>query len=343
MSTHLTAPIFASGLMLGPGSLLGVGGKDRERTMYFVDPANGNDSNSGDADQPVKSPLVAYNKCTDGAGDIVVQVNNGLSTGSGRLSASVPFVWAKNNTHFIGNCAPSMTGQRSRITGTAVATNGVSGVNALTPMFAITADGCEFANLEFFDDYASDGAICVQMTNAHGNYFYNCNIQGMGGAGATGATSRSLVLASCNNNRFVGCEIGCDTVARTAANSSLEVAKAAGGLASARNRFEDCSFVSWGSGSGTGMFFLKVAANGIDRELMFKNCEFKNRGANSGGVTQAFAFSVAAGPGGDIFLPKSFTNCASWNAVDTGAIWSDLNVVTPATNKGGIIQAVVHA
>jgi hypothetical protein len=161
--------------------------------------------------------------------------------------------------------------------------------------------------------------------------------------GSQGATSRCLAMTKCDDNTFISCEIGNDTVARTAANASVEFVASTVGCA--RNKFYNCFFPSYCTGSGTGAFFVKTAAaKTLDRYVLFKDCIFHNAGTQSGGVTQASAFSLSASSGGNVLLINTWTNCASWNTgADTGIIWSGDNSATPATNKGGILQVIVHA
>ena len=73
-----------AGLPLSMGSR-GVG------SVFFVDPTNGNNNNSGRAPEQAFSTLnAAYNACTSNAGDTIILGANATHT------LSAPIAWTKN-------------------------------------------------------------------------------------------------------------------------------------------------------------------------------------------------------------------------------------------------------
>lgn len=78
---------------------------------YYLDPANGDDTNDGlSPDKAVKTLPVAYGLLTENQNDILFYI-----AGTGSISLSSSFTWAKSYTHFIGICAPVSAGKRARI------------------------------------------------------------------------------------------------------------------------------------------------------------------------------------------------------------------------------------
>src|SRR3990172_12943556 len=85
---------------------------------FFVDPANGNNANSGTSpDQAVASIATAHGLCTADQNDVVFFI--GGATGNA-LTAALD--WSKDYTHLIGLSGdlPGM-GQRCRVTGSTTA------------------------------------------------------------------------------------------------------------------------------------------------------------------------------------------------------------------------------
>src|SRR5262249_48954520 len=135
--------------------------------------------------------------------------------------------------------SPSMFAQRARIappTGTYTQATFNSG-----NFIVVTGSGCTFSNISVFNGFSTGGTNQIAWTdNGSRNSYYKCNIDGMAdAASAADAGSRSLKIGSAGSgeNYFSHCVIGGDTVARSAANASLELA---GGTP--RNVFEDCIF-----------------------------------------------------------------------------------------------------
>ena len=296
--------------------------------IYFVDAVNGNDtSGDGSAGNPFASIAAGYAMCSAGNNDVVVVVGNGSTTATQRITATL--TWAKNATHLIGICAPTVFAQRARIAPT---TTGA----AFTPFVTISAAGCIFQNIEFYQGFATGttAQINVSVTGQR-NVFKNCSFSGMGdAASAADAGSRSLVVGSGGNgeNLFLDCTIGLDTVTRGAANASLELA---GGTP--RNTFRGCIFVADASASSP-FHVLGTGASCIDRVTLFQNCMFINA-IKSGATTMTAAVSLTnASPGGLL----AFDSCMFIGATkigDTNALansYIDMSAVSAAAGGLGV-------
>lgn len=276
---------------------------------YYCDPQTGSDSNNGQQPVftgqpgygPVQSLAAGYALMAEGNNDVLVLIGNGLSTGSARLSAG--FTWAKDAAHLMGVCPPSPMNARARI---APAT----GATAFANFFTLTGKGCMFANVSFFQGFATGttNQICFTLT-ASNNSFYNCGFLGMGDTqSAVDTGSRSLVITG-DENYFSNCQIGLDTIVRTVLNSTIEFK---GG--SARNVFENCIFPALSSTSAACLIVLGAATAVLDRFTLFRRCTFWNASTFSGGAAATGAIKLLASSGGGIMLD----NCTEYGFTTWG-------------------------
>jgi hypothetical protein len=259
------------GVPVGGGLLPPMGGSGR---VYFVDPANGSDGNTGDTPGDAKDTVgAAEDVCTDKAGDTIYLLNDGNTTGTSRES-TVPLVWDKDNTHLIGLCAPSWFSQRSRITPASGATI------QSEPFMTVSGHGNYFKNLQIAH-WGDTDTIDASGVNVEGNrnVFENCHIVGIGGANVGDQAAAVDLQIDGEENVFINCVIGTDTVARSAANSNV---KFGGGAAeeAARNLFINCIFPMWAD-AGTPYFINAAAATDTQRFQMFRGCSFINTGTST--------------------------------------------------------------
>ena len=313
--THL------SGLQVAGVPTMGVGGMPfLTGTWYFVDAVYGSDGNTGAADDPMATIAAAYAKCVEGKNDVVVLVSHPTTAdnavGTHRLTSQL--VWAKSATHMIGICAPTTIGQRARISHPTTDTTNTA------DLLKITASGCYFSNFSIFQGVgqAATAEKLCQITGSR-NYFENVAFQGIGSSvGGTVAAGYSLYLNGAEENTFVGCQIGVDTVARTAANFSVLFAGAA-----KRNLFKGCIFPMLAT--ATSPFFISCATSGgVDRFNLFQQCLFHNA-VNSTGTSIDAVVQFHATQGGTTIMD----NCTSvgaddWTPTDTGVV----RILGPVSN-----------
>lgn len=297
--------------------------------IYYVDGTNGDDSRDGTSiATAVKTLTQGYSLLRSGKHDAIVLVSDPTSTNACTVRVDASFNWNKPATHLFGQSAPVLFSQRARLAPTATTT-------AFASFFTVSASGCMFFNVQFFQGFNTGVAaeICMNVTGSR-NYFKNCHFAGMGDtASATDTGSRSLKIGSAGSgeNVFEDCVIGIDTVARTVANASLELAGA-----TARNVFRRCIFPFLATNAGV-LGILGTGANCIDRINIFDDCLFANALKSTGiTMTQIISFTVA-NPGGLIVLKKCML-------VATTTKWGDTNglantfIDMPATSQasGGI-------
>lgn len=298
--------------------LLGLAGGD----VYFLDPTNGNDSHDGKTPETAFATLpIAYAALTANQHDILVYI-----AGTGSISLSAAFTWAKSYTHFIGVCAPTNIAQRARIFQASTATG-------LSPLFTVSASGCMFANLYIFqgvDDATS--LINVSVTGGR-NYFKNVHFAGGGHATQAVDGGASLKLDAAEENLFEDCTIGVDTIdAATGMMGILFDSEAH------RNTFKNC-VVRLRAGNGGAGFVEVVDATGIDRDTLFDNCVFLNNSATD--LTSGFVIPAGMGAPRKLLLKDCMIlGTAKLDANDRGVLYGNMNAVTGADTSGEAVQLI---
>jgi hypothetical protein len=303
--------------------------------VWFVDPLNGADGNSGKTPKLALATLYqAHNKATANNNDVVYLIGNGAAAATARLSTALAqtidstattgtLTWSKAATHLIGITAPTRVSQRARIappTGTYTAATFGSG---------------NFQNIDVFNGFSTGGVNQIAWTDSGGrNSYLNMNFQGMGDAESAGDTgSRSLIVSGLNGeNTFVNCTIGLDTIQRVSGASEMEFL-----TFTPRNIFDGCIILT--NAAANANFWCKITANSIDRWVLFRNCTFINPtlGAAGGAATaMTVGFSIAASqPGVAIFH-----NCVTYGATKITA--SSLAVTNqPASAASGSLAATI--
>lgn len=296
--------------------------------VYYVNPVSGSDTAGvGSLAKPFRTIAQAYAQCVSGNNDVVALIGNGAASGTARVDAS--FTWAKNATHLVGLCSPVLTSQRARIAPT-------STTAAFTPYWTVSGNGCIFQNIQWFMGFTTGTTSQIGMVvTGSRNYFSRCHIAGMGdAASAQSAGSRSLVVGSAGSgeNLFEDCTIGLDTVTRTQANASLELAGA-----TPRNVFRRCIFPFMTSAAGV-LGILGTGNGCIDRTTIFDDCLFDNAIKSTSTQMTVLASMTTAAPGGLLYFKK----CAMVGATkfgDTNALavsYIDMAAVSAAAGGLGV-------
>jgi hypothetical protein len=294
----------------------------RNAKYYFWDPATGSDGNSGLApDEALATLAAAYAKCTANQHDTIFYIAG--STGP-TLAAAI--TWAKNYTHLIGICAPSMTAQRARIHNEAT--------TGITPLFNITASGCIFKNFYIFQGVNEAVAnVNVQVSGGR-NYFENVHFAGGGHASQAidGGASLRLV-GSEGENMFLNCTIGVDTILTATGYRTLAII---GGTP--RNVFKDCHFIQY-AGSTSAMFVEWEALSAVDRYMLFDNCSFINTGSST--MAAAFVIPASVPSHRRCFLKDCVGyGFGAWDANDRGVLMGNMNDITGADTSGVMVEMV---
>jgi hypothetical protein len=320
--TTFSGPVVCPGGFIGPafGGMIPFSG-----TYYYVNPLSGADGNTGTSPaQAFKTLDAALSACTEGNNDVVFlisEVNDGTTT-SATLTANLN--WNKDSTHLVGICAPTMVGQRARI-----AASGTT----FTPLITLSANNCYFSNVSIWGGFGTGGAsnITLNITGSR-NAFENVSIQGLADATSAGGTgARVMKITGGGENTFSNCSIGVDTVQRTAANYTVELA---GGTA--RNIFRNCLFPSWVSSGGTGgAIMYAAAASAIDRYTLLDSCLFINA-VSSTGSTLTDVVSLPASAGGMVVMRNCITVGFTGLGTATAISQMYIDMAAPSNSAGGL-------
>lgn len=305
------------------GTLLaGTAGND-----YFVDPANGNNANSGTTPgNAFASIATAFAACTANQHDCVWYI-----AGSSGINLSAALNWNKNYTHLVGICAPTRTAQRSRIFQ-------LSTLTGASPLLTVSATGCIFQNFYIFQGVNDATSLINVSVTGQRNYFENVHFAGGGHAAQAIDGGASLMLNGAAENTFLNCTIGVDTI--DAATGMMCMLMDGDAL---RNRFIDCDFIIEAGHTGAG-FVEVVDSTGIDRYNIFRNCTFLNSNAPNFTIASAFVIpAIAANRPSRLYL----FNCmgygfSKWDASDRVILFGNMDAVTGA-DLSGVAKELVTA
>lgn len=265
--------------------------------FFWVDETNGSDGNTGGPGDAFKTLSAALAKCTNNNNDVI------FLTGTAHVSATV--AWNKSRVHLVGLAPDLRSNARARISQT--------GSAVFSPLVNVTGSECRFINIGAFHGFADASAQICWADSGGRNYYQRCAFLGMANATAGAqAGGRSLVVDTAGESYFYQCQIGLDTITRSAANASLEFK---GGTP--RNTFEECVFPVLTS-SAAALFVITAGAAAMDRDQIFQRCVFVNQ-IGSTSTQMTVGFSMVASSGGLIVLQ----NCTSVGATkwgDTGAL-----------------------
>ena len=311
MTTHQDMLYHLGGLPVLAGVPFGINAK-----YYFVDPANGSDNASGRrVDEPLATLAAAEDLCVANRHDTVFYI-----AGSSGINLSAALTWDKNYTHLIGIAAPTMVAQRARIFQ-------LSTLTGASPLITISATGSIFKNVYIFQGVADNTSLINVSVTGGRNYFENVHFAGGGHATQAVDGGASLKLDGAEENTFVDCTIGVDTIdAATGMMGILFDGEAH------RNLFRNCVVRMRASSSGAG-FVEIVDSTGIDRDTIFDNCLFLNNSATA----MASGFVIPAGMGAPrkILLKDCMTlGATTLDANDRGVLFGNMNAVTGADLSG---------
>ena len=281
-TTHFSSLQVGGVPTMGTGGLLPYTGN-----WWFVDSLNGSDGNQGSAQFPFSTLAQAQLAAAANNNDVICFNSNGIL----RLASTLN--WNKDKVHLIGIGAATEIASRCRIAPVATAA-------AFTPLVNVTAQGCTFMNFQAYSGFSTGMAAQICWAEAgQRNSYSNVQFSGMNdAASANSTTSRAITIggAGQGENTFRNCTFGDDTIARTAANSTLQFLGN-----SPRNVFRDCRFIAYLTGSGSGAFHILAANAGLDRWAEFDNCTFMSSVQSGGSSAMANCCSMTT-PGGLVLL-----------------------------------------
>lgn len=314
-----------------PGSDSGLGIRLLPEARYiYLAPDNPNANDSNDGTDPIYPKLTlpgAFAECVAGQHDTIVYV-----AGTAGISLSAQLVWNKDYTHLLGICAPTMVGQRARISQAAGDLN-------LSPLIDVTATGCLFKDLYIFQGPADAHSLIDVRVTGQRNMF--ANVHFAGGAGSNNVSgAASLVLDGADENLFSHCTVGVDTAN---AGDGVRALRFGSDNGAARNIFDTCHFTLQAGHAGAA-FVECPAALGMDRYTIFRDCLFSSLPAQQ--MTTGFVIAADFGPPVHnkriLMIDCQLIGAPDWDTGDRGLIWQN---VFPAAGGGltGLLQVAAVA
>jgi hypothetical protein len=287
--------------------------------IFVVDGANGSDSHNGQTfETPFATMTKALAMCTAGDNDVVLVVPSATA-----ITETAAVDWNKAFTHIIGLGPEGRHGKRTRI---------ISGTDDLSPFFTFSATGCVVKNIRIVHEQASDtgSLICAKVTGTRCN-FENVEFAGPATVESAIDGSCALYLQGASECTFKDCTIGLNTVLQATGCSAITI-HASGDMA--RTRFENCIIQGY-AGATTTYFVEILGTTGIDRELVFKECEFYNLGTS----TMATAFlCTGADPNSKrvVLIRCTKLGVTDWDHANSGLVFTDIAAQT-TTNAAGTL------
>lgn len=315
-------PALKYGHKIYPENIAGALGLPSVGEIFYVDPNKSSSGGGKTVDDAYKTIAEAYAAASADNDDVIIIVG---TNATGRTAETDNITWAKRRLHMMGNGAPRRINPRNGL-GTASTLTG----ETTTAIFTVTANNCIFANMSFAT--FNDNNILVEVQSDY-NTFINVHFQGIGHADAGDDTSaRSLYLNASEENEFINCTIGLDTVTRSVANASLELSGSC-----ARNKFINCDFPVFADNAGV-LWVKADTGNCNERFLTFENCLFTNATHGSSTVMTA-GFDLSATGNGQIYMLNSWW----FGATDLANTVTDLYINNPVVDSadGGVM--IVHA
>lgn len=276
--------------------------------VYWVDYANGSDSNDGKtASTAFKTVAKAYATVTTNNNDVILLAANGSAhTLTSMLDVS------KNRVHFFGlDMAGRRYGQRARIS------MGDSTVAADIAVVKVTGVGCTFHNIKFSSSSTVAASIYTVADGGEYTYFENCEFYKSTDLDQTAAAE---LLCNGDSSQYVHCTFGSlvDAISGAIRRGCVALTRETITGKVARDvSFVDCLF--WRKAGNTANCMVSsTTATDVERMLLFENCVFMNAKLAAATPAQAI-IGTATLTEGYVLVKDCVTNCTKFSTT-TGVI-----------------------
>ena len=201
-------------------------------------------------------------------------------------------------------------------------------------LITVSGDNNAFYNVHIANYGTSQYAVGGLKVTGNRNAFIN--VHGIGGGHATPAATTGMysLHASGEENTYVSCTFGTDTIIRAAANGEILFDGTM-----RRNKFVDCRVISYSVTAGKGA--IKSAdATSIDGWTVFKGCSFTNW--NTGDLSALTSAFIGTNPNnlGLLMTDCSLIGWAAWDSVGGNDRVYVTNSAVTASGAGGIATTV---
>ncbi len=312
------SPVFPGGGIIPPGG-----------AHFWVIPShadalngNGEVGIGASVDRPMATVEAAKALMRSGFDDTLHYVG-----GSTSMTLAAQVDWSFSYAHFVGYCAPTRTAQRARIFQ-------ASDLTGASPLWTVSGTGCIFKNFYIFQGVADATSLINVSVTGGRNYFENVHFAGGGHATQAVDGGASLLLDGAEENTFINCTMGVDTIEAATGMMAMRMDGEAH-----RNVFINPIFRMRAGNSGAGMIEV-VDAQGIDRDNTFINPLFIN---NSSSNDMDSCIVAPAGMGEPrVLILRDFDthNITKLDANDRGIVFGNRDIVTPADLSGAMKQMI---
>ena len=187
-----------------------------------------------------------------------------------------------------------------------------------------------FYNMQVINFGSPVYAVGAVLVSGIRNAFVNVHMYGACHATPAGSANAYDLELNGSNNTFMGCVIGGDTIARTAANANIRIDGTCG-----HNRFKGCEIISR-SADVTHGAIMSVDNEAFGDVLLFRDCTFMNWNIN--GLTNLTSAFIGTRPNSGYILIDScaLLGWAAWDSSGTNARVYVANSHALASGAGGI-------
>lgn len=297
------------------GSIPMVLGASGSGKIWFVDPTNGDNANSGlNTSHAFASVEYALTLAT--SGDTIA-----LST-SATHSLAAGLLVTKSRINFIGlDFQGRQVQQGAKIQ--------LGGAIASAYVLKNTGVRNSFVNIKFIQASTDSTALTVLQEGGEGGLYQNCSFV-FGVANNLGSTSAYEVLAGSDSATYLNCTFGADTLLTTAARSVFHIDQVSG-FEFKSNILQNCNFII--SSSSASANFIKLDAVGdVLFTNLFKDCTFVASVDSAGGIAMSVAVFTGTSTvkGGLYFVRPNAFNVTDFCTATSGGN-TNVQVVVPLT------------
>lgn len=275
-------------------------------TIYFVDPTNGADGNTGlSPKQAFATAEVAYAAAV--SGDTIA-----LSTNSTH-SIALGINHTKSRINWIGlDFAGRQVQQGAKIQ---LATGSASAY-----VLKNTGVRNSFTNIKFIQAATAATALHVLEDGSEGSLYSNCSFV-FGVVDNLDLTTAHEIVAGSDSATFLNCTFGADTLLTSAARSVFHIDQVTTSQEFKSNILENCNFII-SSSSSTAAFIRTDAVTDLLFTNIFKNCTFAASVDTAGGIALAETVQTGTGVTKGTLL---FANPSAFNVTDFATATSGRN------------------
>lgn len=212
---------------------------------------------------------------------------------------------------------------------------GVTLTSYCTNLVTVSGNNNAFINVHMGNFSSDELAVGSLKVTGHRNAFFNSHFIGAGHATPAATTGAyDLELNAAQENTFVGCTFGTDTIIRAAANGNIRFDTNVW-----RSRFYNCEILTYSATAGKGAILI-ADATAMDGVHVFKECQFILWNENGIGASTAAVIGTKPNSGQILFDGCSNIGWSAWGAAGMSGCVYVVNSDATASAAGGLAQTL---